>query len=104
MPSNRTRHFASLLLAAILLVTACGEQATQPSVTSADSAEIRQLDYEGFTLWLDCSRRGAVKFQYTLTKDQGNQKRHSRFYIDPDTPRDCQQTSTDSFQKYNDAR
>jgi endonuclease G len=76
----------------------------EPTPASPHSEPLLQLNYEGFTVWLDCARRGAVRFQYTPTKDQGNQKRHSRFYIDPDTPRDCQQTSTDSFQKYTDAR
>ena len=101
MPPIRKRPYSTLLLTATLAALFSIALAAKPA---PDNTEVLQLDYEGFTVWLDCSRRGAVKFQYTLTKDQGNQKRHSRFYIDPDTPRDCQQTSTDSYQKYTDSR
>jgi hypothetical protein len=35
----------------------------------------RQVDYEGFTLWLDCGKRGASRFEYSLGEDAGNEKR-----------------------------
>jgi endonuclease G len=105
MRQNRPYLPARLVLAVTLVLAACGEQATQPAATShSDSAEVIQLNYAGFTVWLDCSRRGAVRFQYTLTRDQGNQKRHGRFYRDPDVPDRCQQTRTDSYQRYTDER
>ena len=39
------------------------------------NAEVLQLDYEGFTVWLDCDKRGAVKFRYNAQRDTGNHKR-----------------------------
>ena len=33
---------------------------------SHTAAETLRLDYDGFTIWLDCARRGAVKFRYNL--------------------------------------
>lgn len=61
------------------------------------AAEVMRLDYESFTIWLDCDRRGAVKFRYNAQRDQGNFKRSSSFYLDPKVPKRCQQTSTGSY-------
>ncbi len=66
-------------------------------LTAPLANEILRLDYEGFTIWLDCDRRGAVKFRYNAQHDTGSHKRHKRFYYDPDVPRRCQQTSTQSY-------
>ena len=66
----------------------------------AVSAEVLRLDYTGgFTLWLDCEKRGAVKFQYNAQRDTGNAPRSSRFYLDPKVPAHCQQTSAGSYQR-----
>jgi len=92
------------MLAAFLLLIGCGKQTTQPESTSTLNNQLLVLHYEGFTLWLDCSRRASARFKYTLTRDQGNRKRHKRFYLDPDVPAPCQQTSTDSYQRYTDER
>jgi endonuclease G, mitochondrial len=56
-------------------------------------AEVLRLDYEGFTIWLDCERYGAVKFRYNAQRDQGEFKRHAAFARDPNVPTRCQQTS-----------
>ncbi len=50
---------------------------------SINAANIQRLDYEGFTVWLDCEKRGAVKFQYNAQRDTGNFKRKTSFYYDP---------------------
>jgi endonuclease G len=63
----------------------------------AFSSEILKLDYEGFTVWLDCEKRGAVMFQYNAQHDTGRLQRHSRFYHDPDVPERCQQKITSSY-------
>lgn len=42
---------------------------------SPAAAEVSRLDYEGFAVWLDCERRGAVKFRYNAHRDQGNVER-----------------------------
>jgi endonuclease G len=57
-------------------------------ITHSDS--LLQLDYEGFTVWLDCARRGAVKFRY-------NAKRYGQFFLDPQVPAACQQTSAQAY-------
>jgi len=31
---------------------------------SAHASGIKRIDYEGFTVWVDCDKRGAVKIQY----------------------------------------
>jgi endonuclease G len=58
------------------------------------------VDYTGgFTVWLDCEKRGAVKFQYNAQRDTGDAKRSSRFYLDSKVPARCQQTSTNSYKR-----
>lgn len=65
---------------------------------SPAAAEVLRLDYKGFAVWLDCERRGAVKFRYNAQRDQGNVERLSTFRLDANVPERCQQTSTDAYQ------
>jgi len=60
-----------------------------------------RLDYEGFTVWLDCSKRGAVKFQYNAQRDTGKHKRYGSFFLDPKVPKECQQYSGKSYKAAN---
>jgi endonuclease G, mitochondrial len=60
--------------------------------------DIHRLNYEGFTIWVDCDKHGAVKFQYNAQRDTGSFKRKKSFYYDPDLPKSCQQSSTKSYQ------
>lgn len=59
--------------------------------------DILKLDYEGFTVWLDCAQRGAVKFRYNAQHDKGNAKRYDKFFLDPAVPAECQQTSAKAY-------
>lgn len=68
------------------------------------SADLIRLDYEGFTVWLDCEKRGAVKFRYNAQRDTGNFKRSSKFYLDPNVPKDCQQYSGKTYKAENGAK
>jgi endonuclease G len=70
-----------------------------PAATASakTSDGILRLDYEGFTIWLDCNRRGAIKFRYNAQRDQGELKRHSRFYRDDAVPAACRQTSSGAY-------
>lgn len=70
-----------------------------PIPVQDDTAEIKRLDYEGFTVWLDCARRGAVKFRYNAQRDTGQHPRHSGFHRDPEVLAHCQQTSTASYRQ-----
>lgn len=65
-------------------------------VSPAFSQEL-QLDYDGFTVWMDCSRRGAVRFEYTVGPDTGSLPRRQSFSLDPDVDDDCQQTSASTY-------
>ncbi len=65
--------------------------------TSSVHADVLQLSYQGFTIWLDCEKRSAIKFHYTLGKDIGNLERVYAFHLDPEVDKACQQTSTSSY-------
>lgn len=67
------------------------------SIPQQNSAQVKRLDYPGFTVWLDCSRRGAVKFQYNAQHDTGNAARAEDFYKDPNVPEECQQTRAEAY-------
>ncbi|UOA09687.1 DNA/RNA non-specific endonuclease [Methylobacter sp. S3L5C] len=61
------------------------------------SGNILKLDYSGFTVWLDCSQRGAIKFQYVAQRDNGNAKRYNRFFLDANVPAECQQRTAKAY-------
>ena len=61
------------------------------------SGKLLQLNYDGFTVWLDCQKRGAIKFQYNAQHDTGNEARAKNFQLDPNVPKECQQTSTKGY-------
>jgi endonuclease G len=61
------------------------------------AGKLLKLDYEGFTVWLDCEKRGPVKFRYNAQHDSGNEARASTFRLDPKVPKDCQQLSAAAY-------
>ena len=61
------------------------------------SGNLLQLNYEGFTVWLDCEKRGAIKFQYNAQHDTGNEARASDFKLDSNVPKECQQTTARAY-------
>ena len=61
------------------------------------SDNILKLDYSGFTVWLDCSKRGAVRYQYVAQRDTGSFKRYDKFSLDPKIPKECQQYSSKAY-------
>lgn len=38
--------------------------------------ETKRIDYEGFTAWLNCNKRRAVKFQFNAEHSTGSFKRY----------------------------
>lgn len=60
---------------------------------------ILQLDYEGFTVWFDCEKRGAIKFRYIAQHDTGRLKRYKKFHQDPSIPKECQQKTYRGYGK-----
>lgn len=83
-----------LVLPFIIFGTACSVEAATVKKTPA---KIERVDYEGFTLWLDCTQHGAVKFQYNAQRDTGSFPRVEKFFLDKNVPKDCQQTSAKSY-------
>lgn len=81
-----------LLLPFVILCNACSVEAA-----TNFTAKIQRVDYEGFTLWLDCNQHGAVKFQYNAQRDTGNFPRLEKFYLDKNVPKECQQTSAKTY-------
>jgi endonuclease G len=70
---------------------------TTPASTVTRSNNILKLDYEGFTVWLDCKERAAVKFRYNAQRDTGSFKRYDSFMLDPNVPAECQQFSDKAY-------
>jgi endonuclease G, mitochondrial len=65
--------------------------------SKASNHKILKLDYEGFTIWLDCKERAPIKFRYNAQRDTGNAKRYKKFLLDPDVPTECQQYSSKGY-------
>lgn len=63
------------------------------------SDKLLELDYQGFSLWLDCKERAAVKFRYNAQHDAGSEARVADFRLDPNVPQACQQSSTAAYGK-----
>ena len=78
---------------------------TNPSTSQSSLAQqvatppekLMRLDYEGFTVWVDCEKRGAVKFQYNAQHDNGSLPREEKFALDPNVPAQCQQTTANAY-------
>ena len=59
---------------------------------------ILQKNYNGFTVWLDCERHGAIAFHYTISADCGNIPRQGdKFITDPSVPAACQPQNGNSY-------
>ena len=88
-------------LAAVTFLAACATSAPMAStqeLRAPGGEAFLEINYEGFTVWIDCERRSAVTFHYVADVDTGNEPRHSSYDIDPNVDRDCQTFSTDTFQ------
>jgi len=68
-----------------------------PPVVVTPPNPIKEITYNGFIIWLDTNKRGAIKFQYSLSKDNGNLPREKNFYLDPNIPLSYQQSSAEPY-------
>jgi endonuclease G, mitochondrial len=99
MKLQRLFYYLSL----VLLVTACAApQKTSlplptPGTETRQQNELLQVNYQGFTVWLDCKERAAVRFRYNTQHDTGSEPRRENFTFDPSVPRECQQISTKGY-------
>ena len=66
------------------------------------ATDLVQVDYPGFTLWLDCAQRGPVVAHYNVGPDTGNINTRHGFRFDDDH-RDCQQTSNKTYKRPEEA-
>jgi endonuclease G len=105
--------YYAILSIFLLTITACSQirpdlpssRDTQSNTVFSDSknrqipqhGNLLQVNYEGFTVWLDCEKHGAIKFQYNAQHDTGNEARAKNFKLDPNVPTECQQTSTKGY-------
>lgn len=90
-------HQAKKQLAAISEKGVTGIASVPQQTELTHSGNLLKLDYEGFTVWLDCEKRGAVKFRYTAQHDTGSVKRYDKFFLDPNVPAECQQTNAKAY-------
>jgi endonuclease G len=73
-----------------------------PTPTTLQTGVIK-VEYDGFSLSVDCSQRAAVRFQYNAQYDTGNNSRDEwNFAFDNLVPEECQQTSTFPYGKNYD--
>lgn len=86
MARQRCLFFATLLGVGLL------------ALPSGATDLVQIVNYPGFTLWLDCAKRGPVIAHYKVGHDTGNIDTRVSFQIDEDH-RDCQQTSTTPYKR-----
>ena len=79
-------HAACILVVAFLCLS---------SAFAADP--FLRVDYEAFTVWLNCQEHAVFKFRYNAQRDSGNFPRFSAFRLDPTVPYECQPSSPNSF-------
>ena len=84
--------------------TPCVTQGSNPSpLTSTfdgSTATISELSYgvsQTFKVWLDCSIKGAIRFEYNARYDCGCEERHGSFKRDPSVSDACQQNNGDAY-------
>lgn len=63
------------------------------------SADVLPINYQGFTVWVDCARRGPAHFHYTAHRDAGRLPRNASYERDPSVPEQCQSISNQPFGK-----
>ncbi len=85
-------------------ISATGGTTSKPPVklssyppTITKNGDILQLDYQGFTLWLDCRERAPIKFRFNAQRDVGKLPRYDKFMNDPAVPAECQQKTTKAY-------
>ena len=63
-----------------------------------------RVDYEGFTVWLDCKEHGMARFRYNAQRDSGVLPRETSYRLDPLVPYECQPSSANSFKAPESSR
>lgn len=56
-----------------------------------------KVNYDGFSLWLNCERKGAYRFEYIARADTSDLPRQEHFLTDPKVPAYCQQSQSGTY-------
>lgn len=80
----------------------CKNSKRTKEVLTTSNLGIKRVDYDGFSLWIDCAKRAAIKFQYNAQRDTGNFKRSSRFFVGHELPSECGQLSAKPYGRHYD--
>lgn len=84
----------TLAIAGLLYFTPAG-------ASPAPSGEIKIVSYSGsdeeVKLWIDCSRKSAIFWQFKIGADSGDIERSDRFSPDPDLDSNCQPLTNKSY-------
>jgi len=67
----------------------------------AEPIELRRAEHNGYTLWMDCERRGASYFRYDLKADNGSFNDGPGSFTRDEELGDCQPSSGDVFTSSN---
>jgi len=84
----------------------CAERTPATPITSnfkkPESSQdlVYGTDRFNFTVMVDCSHRGAYRFEYHARGDCGKLERRSGFSRDPDVDKECQQTNGKAYPTY----
>lgn len=64
---------------------------------AASAQDIREVQYTGFKVWVDCDKRGPTQFFYAAHRDSGSLPRGTSYTIDEGFDRNCQSKTTRRF-------
>lgn len=96
-PATTTAPAASEPVLSPAASTPADSNAANTSEAPATVGDLMKIDYQGFTLWIDCKQRGAVRFEYIARRDSGNLPRAKDFSLDQEVPKECQQFSAAAY-------
>jgi len=94
--SQCRRTYVKRAVTAVRAVVVACVLAGVPALVVGEEIERR---YEGFTLWVDCEKKSAIRFYYRLGPDVGNVKREHHRCCTSDTtmPAHCRQLTTATY-------
>jgi endonuclease G len=98
LPDNRPTKTVTIK-AAIAMVSDLPDnrQAVNNPILTKFGDDTIKVEYQGFKIWLDCSKRSTYKFQYIAQRDTGNYPRVGSYSLDNSIPIRCQQNSTTPY-------
>ncbi|KJG37713.1 hypothetical protein UA32_12180 [Photobacterium angustum] len=74
-------------------------QAQVQSKETQPSSNIKERQYTGFRLIMDCSLRAPVLFEQVISRDNSKLHHRSSYFLDPGFDADCQQRSVGQYKE-----